>query len=326
LPFADLKVLVLAGSSGQPTAHDRPDPDAPLRDKAFLRLRGRLVIEYVLDFLRDVGLSNVWLLAAPERLEQIPSRYRFTPLPRPPGGGFFSNLLAGTQALQTAPDEPALLVFGDHPFNTPAALEVFLAACSERVHEGDVFHALATQAAYGEYAPWFVRTSVHTREIRGRASGLTLAFPSRLHHLARLEELYHVRKLERVRSYVHLVKCLMQWVGRDTIRAVADSVLVYLAKEMEKGARREGVAARTARRLEAWLASQVPMARLEQHAARVLGAERGVRIVPIEQGAIALDVDFASELELIETHWDAIREIAARQDAALTGGERPAAR
>jgi CTP:molybdopterin cytidylyltransferase MocA len=325
LPFGpDLKVLVLAGSSpGGSRPHDKPEPDAPLRDKAFLHLRGRLVIEYVLDFLRDCALSRVWVLASGPRLAQIPGRYAFTPLAQPPGAGFFTNLRAGANAMQTAPDEPVLLVFGDHPFNTPAVLRAFLTGCSQRLAEGDVFHALATQSAYRAFAPWFTRTSMHTRDVRGRASGLTLAIPSRVRHLARLEELYDLRKLERVRSYVHLTRCLARWVGRDTPRATADSVVVYLAKELEKAARLGGLPGRIAGRLESWLASQVPMARLERYASRVLGAERGVRIVPVAQGAIAIDVDFAHELQTLERHWDSIRAVADRQDAALSSRRPP---
>jgi len=56
---------------------------------------------------------------------------------------------------------------------------------------------------------------------------------------------------------------------------------------------------------------------MQHYAAKVLEAERGVCFVPIPHGGLAIDVDFAEELQLLEQHWDAIAAIAARQDASL---------
>jgi len=97
-------------------------------------------------------------------------------------------------------------------------------------------------------------------------------------------------------------------------------MLGYAAKEMEKAARGPGGRGRLAARLETWFAARVPIRRLERYAARILGAERGVRLIPIAHGGLAIDVDFAEELEVLEREWDAIRRISAEQERRLVDG------
>lgn len=321
-PFGpDLRVLVLAGSHPTPSI----DPEAPLErerplaDKAFQPLRGRLVVEYVLDLLRACGLTRVWVLAPGHLLARIPARYPFTPVAQVPGASFWANLLAGAAAMHPGEGEPVLVVFGDHPIMSPAALHAFLAACASRLDEADLFHALALQRSYREYASWFTGTSVHAREMAGRATGLSLAVPSRLHGLPAMDRLYGVRKLERFSSRISLMFHLARWLGRDAPRGLLDTVLLSAATEMEKAARSARIHAGLARHLEGWLSARVPMRRLERYAKRVLAAERGVRLIPMAHGALAIDVDFASDLRALEAHWDEIVAVAERQDRAIAG-------
>jgi molybdopterin-guanine dinucleotide biosynthesis protein A len=312
-PFdSDLKVLVLAGGE----AH-RSVRGGVLAGKAFLKLRGRLVIEYVLDVLRECGLGRPWVVAEEQHLALIPARHAFIPVAQPAGGGFFDNLLAGHEAVSPAAGEPLLIVFGDHPLNSRVALELFLGRCADGLDQADFFHALALEDPYREYWPWFRRTSVHMREMSGRASGLTLVVPARLHGVAKLQALYEVRKLERPGAFLHLLVHLMRWLGRDAPGSVSASLLMYLAKEFEKAGRVAWPGAGIARRLEARLAAALPVARMQRYAARVLGAERGVRFIPIAHGGLAIDVDYADELAVLEKQWDAIAAIAARQDEQL---------
>ena len=317
VPFtSDLKVIVAAGGdAGRKGAVSARE--VPLHGKAFLRLRDRLVIEYVLDFLRDSGLPRVWIIAKEEAMARLPARHVFTPVPERPEATFLANLIAGCEAAAPAPDEPVLIVFGDHPLNTPRALHLFLARCAPRLSKADFFHALSLQDAYRDFGQWFRRTSVHMREMRGRASGLSLAVPSRLHGVSKLQALYTVRKLERSASFFRLVMHLWQWLGWDAIGSTRDSLLMLAAKEMEKGARHTGWRADICRRWEARLSNVLPVEKMQHYAARVLEAERGVCFVPIPHGGLAIDVDFAEELQLLEQHWDAIAAIAARQDASL---------
>ncbi len=155
------------------------------------------------------------------------------------------------------------------------------------------------------------------REMSGRATGFSLVTPSRLRGLNVLGQLYEVRKLERFDSLWGLLLKLPRLLGWNAPRGLVDAVLVFLAKEMEKAGRGSSGAARAARSLEAWFSARVPVRRLERYAARVLGAERGLRVIPIAHGGIAIDVDFADELATLEKHWDEVRALSARQDAAL---------
>jgi CTP:molybdopterin cytidylyltransferase MocA len=317
-PFgADVKVLVMSGSDPPPARRRADRRGVPLTGKAFLTLHGRLVIEYVLDLLRECGFTRVWVLAEEDKLALIPRHYRYTPITQSPHANFAASLATAERVLEPGADEPILVVFGDHPLQTPNALRVFLARAAEALEQADLFHALASTAAYREYATWFERTSVHMREMSGRASGYTLVIPSRLHGLSVLGELYEVRKLERFDSLLRLMFKFPGLLGRDAPRALVDAALVVLAKEMEKVGRGSSVVATPARFLESWFSARVPAGRLERCAARVLGAERGIRLIPVAHGGIAIDVDFAEELATLEAHWEAVQQLSARQDAEL---------
>lgn len=326
MPFGpDLKVLVLAGSDPPtPVARVRGrlgGREVPLRNKAFLRLRGRLVVEHVLDWLREAGLERIWVLGPPNLLARIPDRHRFEPLHQPKGARIFASLSAAHTALQPEPDEPVLVVFGDHPLTTPTAARTFLRHCRDRLDEADFFHAVSLQSSYRDFGRWFRRTSVHLRETSGRASGLSLAIPSRLHRLRALDQMYEVRKLEQVDSLLGLVWRTTRWLGPRALPFVRDGLLLFLAKEAEKRAR--GNQGHRFGRIERWLAERVPKAALEGYVSRILGAERGVRLVPVAHGGLAIDVDFAGELAVMEAEWERLRAACDRQDHALLEGQEP---
>lgn len=316
----DLKVLVLAGSDRRRRMRRRsPDGarEVPLSDKAFLPLHGRLVIEYVLDWLQECGLHNIWVLAQADMLARIPPRYSIHAVEQPPVTSVFVNLSRAHAALDPAADEPVLVVFGDHPLNSPAALQIFLTRCAGLLPELDFAHAFALRQAYGELSPYFTRTCLHSREVSGRATGISLAVPGRLHRLRVLDDMYGVRKQENFASFVGLLLSLGRWLGLRSPGALLDASLLYLAKEAEKAGRRPGRAGSFGRSVESLLRGRVPMARLEDYARRILQAEHAVRLIPVAHGGIGVDVDFREELQALETNWEHLQQIVARQDARL---------
>ena len=330
-PFtADLKVLVLAGSNpvserrrrSREQRRQRGETEVPLENKAFLTLRSRLVIEYVLDWLEECGLHRIWVLAPDESLARIPDSYHFEPLPQAPGSTIVTNLTSAYDAVQPAADEPVLVVFGDHPLNTPAALDDFLSEAAGMLDQADYFHGIALRSAYRDFRPYSDRTSVHMREMSGRVSGLNLAVPSRLHRLKVLDEMYAIRKLERFGSFVGLLGRLIHLLGRRSPMALVDALVLYLAKELQKVARRGGLIGRVAEGAEEWLARRVRAQRMQSYGTQILKAERGVRLVPLHHGGIAIDVDFREELHTLESNWDDLRRIAERQAHSTTAGQR----
>ncbi len=326
-PFdAQLKVLVLAGANAVPAgdldeASHALRGEIPLEAKSFVHLRGRMVIEYVLDWLQEAGLRNLWVLAPERCLSEIPDHYAVQTIPQRPAASLATNLHHAKEVIPLAPDEPALVVFGDHPLTTARALEDFLAFCAPRLKEADIFHGLALRDAYLEYAPYFHRTSVLMREAPGRATGLNLLIPERIHQIPAADHVYSVRKLEQFGRFVSLLGRALYLLGRSAPAAMFDAATLYAAKELEKMARRPGrlgaVGTRGMRRLQ----RVVSTTRVERYAAKVFGAERGVRIVPLPHGGAALDVDFAAELEIMEERWDELREIGRRQDEASRQNE-----
>ena len=321
-PFTpDLKVLVLAGTKelpanvgGEPLAS--PQAEVPLEGKAFLELRGRLVIEYVLDLLEELGLRHVWVLGPAACLARIPSHYDFHPLEQEPGASLARNLLAAVSAVDLQADEPTLTIFGDHPLITSTALLDFLTLSAPHLDEADYFHGLALEEAYVAYSEYFQRTSVHMREAAGRVTGLNIVFPLRLHRLPAFDHIYSVRKLERVGRFLSMLAREMYLLGGSAPGAIAASTLLYFAKEFEKVSRRQGHIGRFGKAAVGWLRRRVPVARIERYAARLLGAERGVKVVPLPHGGTAIDVDFAEELQTIEQNWEELLALGREQDAA----------
>ncbi len=325
-PFdSDLKVLVLAGSNSVSDRRrrrradrlGRGEPEVPLENKAFLRLRSRLVIEYMLDTLEECGLSRVWILAPEHSLRRIPARYGFQPLIQRPGATLAANLSLAYTGIDPQPDEPVLVLFGDHPLTTPAAVRDFLASCGPQVDRADYFHGVALQEAYAEYMPFFRRTCLHLREMSGRASGLNLAIPARLHRLRVLDELYGVRKQEQLGALLGLLRLVASWLGGRAPSALVDTLILSVAKEMEKVGRRGGIRGRIGRTLRYALSMLVSRRRIERHGARVLRAEKGTRLVPVAHGGAGIDVDFLEELRLLEDNWERLQEIQQAQDDRL---------
>lgn len=317
----DLKVLVLAGANLLPAgsldeASHLLAEDAPIEAKAFVHIRGRMVIEYVLDWLHEAGLHRIWVLGPEQCLKAIPSHYGIEPIVQRPRASLARNLSHGKEVIPLAPDEPALVVFGDHPLTTARALEDFLDFCLPRLEEADLFHGLALRDAYLEYARYFHRTSVLMRECPGRVTGLNLIVPHRIHGIPAADEIYSVRKLERFGRFLSLLARTLYLLGSTAPAAVFDSARLYAAKEFEKMSRRSGRRGMLGKRGMHWLQRQVSVKSVERYAGKLFRTERGVRIVPLAHGGTALDVDFDEELVILEENWDELRAIARRQDEA----------
>ncbi len=321
-PFdQDLKVLVLAGANQVP-AGDLDDvshhlaEEKPLEAKSFLRLRGRLVIEYVLDWILATGLRRIWVLAPEQCLATIPSKYEFEPLPQRPGASLGNNLRHGNEQVPLEQDEPTLVVFGDHLLTTPTALEDFLRFCGPRLHEADLFHGIALRASYLEYSEHFQRTSVLMREMAGRVTGLNLMIADRLDGFPAADHVYSVRKLERFGRFASLLGRTLYLLGSSAPGAMFAAANLYAAKEFEKMSRHSDRRGAIGRRGMRWLQRRVKVARIEKYATKLFGAQRGVRLVPLAHGGTAIDVDFVEELDVLEKHWDELEAIARRQDEA----------
>ena len=321
-PFnEDLKVLVLAGANQVP-AGDLDDAshhlaeETPLEAKAFLHLRGRLVIEYVLDWILAASLRRIWVLAPGQCLARIPTKYEFEPLPQRPGASLGNNLRHGQEQMPLQRDEPALVVFGDHPLTTPTALEDFLSFCGPRLREADLFHGIALRGSYLEYSDYFRRTSVLMREMPGRVTGLNLMIPDRLHGFPAADHVYSVRKLEHFGRFASLLGRTLYLLGSSAPGAMLAAAHLYAAKEFEKMSRHPDRRGMIGRRGMHWMQRQVKVARIEKYATKLFGAQRGVRLVPLAHGGTAIDVDFVDELDILEKHWDELEAIARQQDEA----------
>ena len=280
-PFgSDLKVLVLAGSDPA-SPRRRSDPGSPLSDKAFLRLRGRLVIEYVLDLLRERGFERVWVLASARHLALIPREYRLhahhaaagRELLREPVGGD-ERAGSGRGRTDSGRLRRSSAADAERAARLSCALRRTARAC------GLVSCAGADGAGPGVRRVVRANVRAHARDVRTCDWLHSRASPSRLRGLNVLGELYEVRKLERFDSLLACCSSCRGCWDRNAPRALVDAVLVFLAKEMEKAGRGSSGVARAARSLESWFSARVPVRRLERYAARVLGAERGMRVIP----------------------------------------------
>jgi hypothetical protein len=158
------------------------------------------------------------------------------------------------------------------------------------------------------------------REAAGRATGLNLMIPDRLHGIPAADHVYSVRKLERFGRFISLLGRTLYLLGSSAPGAMLDAARLYAAKEFEKLSRRPGSPGIIGKHGMDRLRRQVKLSRVEKYASKLFEAQNGVRIVPLAHGGTAIDVDFAEELNVLEKHWDDLKMIARRQDRASRSG------
>ena len=149
--------LVLAGSG---KANDPLSEYAGVQNKAFIPIKGRPLITYILDTLAATpAVSTVIVVGPAEELETLRQEgYNF--LIANEGGSILNNVANAIEHAE--PNRLCLLITGDIPLLSRAALEEFLNLCAP--YDGDLYYPVLSEETCLKSYPDTKRTYVALKE------------------------------------------------------------------------------------------------------------------------------------------------------------------
>lgn len=149
--------LVLAGSGN---ANDPLAEYAGVQNKAFIPIKGRPLITYILDTLAATpAVSTVIVVGPAEELETLRQEgYNF--LIANEGGSILNNVANAIEHAE--PNRLCLVITGDIPLLSRAALEEFLNLCAP--YDGDLYYPVLSEETCLKSYPDTKRTYVALKE------------------------------------------------------------------------------------------------------------------------------------------------------------------
>jgi CTP:molybdopterin cytidylyltransferase MocA len=290
----------MAGASGLPAMKGQ--------NKCYWPIRGRPVVQRLLDVLREREIPRLFLLTEAERT---------TMLDLPPGTEVLAssrrqsqNLVKAREALREAtPDGHALVLFGDTPLLCHECLDDFLARCAR--DPADLIHGLVPYAFTEPFMRFYPhrgtrRRPFATREFWARLGALTLVRPTRvdtLYAVPRIERFMGARKQDPGESYLahamaraRMLVAMFRFLG---VRGLWIGAVAALAYSFRFHGFPHG--AETLREL-------VTLADYGRETGRILRCQ--ARYIPCPFGGASLDVDTEDDLNSFEEHWDEMERVA----------------
>ena len=150
-----MKALILAGSKGNKT------PLLGYTNKALLPIRGKIMVQYIIDALRGSafidGIAIIGDENALAREIQIDSDKDII---LPEKEQMIDNVVKGLEHFQR--EDKVLIITADIPFITPAAIDDFIKASLDS--KGDLTYPIISKEAQEEAFPQMKRTYIKLRE------------------------------------------------------------------------------------------------------------------------------------------------------------------
>ncbi|MFH1726548.1 MAG: nucleotidyltransferase family protein [Elusimicrobiota bacterium] len=297
------------------------------RNKVYLELDGRPLVAHLVSALRRVPeVSEIWVVGDPKRLKAaLAEEY----LPGKPGTpvhivpqrwslfenawGAFRMLLpgAGPEGRDPKPedyDTRALYLSGDLPFATPEEITQFIrragrARCDYAIGMVGA-EAMRPFHPKSPGGPGIRMMCSNFKEGRFRHSNLHLVKLARIARWRRIEETFEHRYQKRLTNIVRLALhvLLAEESGIATL-------LVFLHLHLASFADRKGW-----RRTADLIRRSLPIARVESHVGRLLGAS--FRLIPTDMGGCAVDIDNEGDYDAARarySEWRTDQQRLARQ-------------
>lgn len=215
-----IQVVILAGDSED----HKISPGKTIRNKAFLTLNGRKMIDYVLDcYLNMEEVTDIAVAGPPDGLRGLVG---VTPIPQ--REDMIENVQAGAALF---PDGWLLLSTSDIPLITPEAIRDFLGRCSE----ADLFYPLIEKYDCQRRYPEMERTWVRLAEgeftggnvILVRAASIAAAAPAAAMFFAARKSPI---QLARIIGPATLAKLLLRRLSIPELEAKVANILGLVCK------------------------------------------------------------------------------------------------
>lgn len=189
---ATYDAVIVAGGALKTT---EPDEPAEPHGKAFLKLGGREMIEYIIDALAGVERVRRIVVVAPTEAAGEPWANRVDAV-LPVAGNAIDNMVASFKHLQGTPQgmsDQVLLMTCDIPLITPAAINDFLDQAANL--QADIMYPVMSRETMESAYPETKRTYGKLRDGTFTGGNLILANPvAVLANLALIDEAFELRK------------------------------------------------------------------------------------------------------------------------------------
>jgi len=151
-----IPAVVLAGGELEKSLEERFDS----RSKAFITIRGKMMVEYVMDALENAPSVGEKIISAPDGKIPPEIEKKFDGIARS-GENILMSMKNGIEMIEPAPAR-VLVVPCDAPLLTPDSIEDFISRCEKS--EGDLFYSFLPRKISEEKYPGFKHTYVKLRE------------------------------------------------------------------------------------------------------------------------------------------------------------------
>ena len=292
--------VVVAGT------HENPRHLIDGRNKAFLRLDGRVLVEHVVaGLLAARSIDRVFVVGPLAELRRAlhpmtTARVRVVAQ----AGKLIENAWAGFQAshrmrggdLHGNPDRPVLFLSADLPLLHPGAVDDFVARCAERDRRshngpGALLSGIAEEASLVRFyprddRPGIIRPYVELSSGRFRLANIYIARPLRMENRSVLQTGFSHRKAKQWRNVLALARSFFG--HRGGWRGCWEVLALWLAS---RAARHPGRIYRALRRRNT-------EHQIEAIASLILGGN--LKLVTTPHGGLSIDVDDEEDLRVLE--------------------------
>lgn len=312
---APLDAIVLAGT------HTNPKRLIDGRNKAFLEIAGRALVQHVVDALLGAGhIDQVFVVGPVEQLSRVLGGASPRVHMVRQAGKMLANCWAGVHSSESrhlagsgtaAHERPLLIISSDLPLISPAAIDDFILRCA-RAELHDARHygmhvGVAEEKSVEVFYPHgndsgIKRPYVHLDSGRMRLANIYVVRPRQLRHTEFLQTGFSYRKAIDWRNVLKLVSSLFRQPGGW--QAAWLTLRLQLTQMAYRGSER------WYRRLRAGNTPQ----RIERACGAVLGGL--VKIVTTPYGGLSLDVDDPEDFRVLSeryAEWKGMGDTALKQ-------------
>ncbi|MFQ6006209.1 MAG: molybdenum cofactor guanylyltransferase [Woeseia sp.] len=301
--------IVLAGT------HRDPKRSVMGKNKAFLEIDGRPLIQHVIDALLGArSISAIYVVGPVDQMTAalggVPGDVQLVPQE----GNMLANCWAGVHASQRrrAPESeqaatmrPYLILSSDLPLISPASLDDFVARCADEDQASNPYGLMTGIVDEAGVQPFFpdgakpgiARPFVHLEFARVRLANIYIVRPKILAHEEFLQTGFGYRKAVDWKNVVGLAFSILSQKGGLTAAWLTMRLQATL------------LAARKGGRLYRWLRRGNTRERIERSTSTVLGGP--VRLVITPFGGLSLDVDDEADFRVLDSRfadWIAIHD------------------
>jgi len=287
-----LDALILAGDKeGYVSVHKR--------NKAFIPLKGRCVLEHVLDALDGTKHVNKLFVVGP--LDALTSRIDTSGYQKPvellpQSRNIIDNILDSYDKMYTwNSDFPLLILPSDIPLATSSEIDAFISGSDYL--QCDYVMGFQTEKALSVFYPTEAHAGIrmsyfYFKQFVGRHNNLHIAWPGRVRNVELINTTYNLRYQKKFRNY-------LKWVASTIPSTVRKGAVLRLTVLLQLALIGDYMGVYG---LSKSLRPFIDLHEIEECISNALGIR--FKVYCMDFGASAVDIDSEKDLEIISKRFD----------------------